>query len=142
MSYTTPGFRRRKRIGFGGVSSSTPVIEIMAGVSMSTGTPICVVNGSMYAASNIGNSEVLGILVGAVTAGTLGQVVVSGRVSGVGVGLSGIYYLGVGVITNILPTVGKIIKVGYAINSNDILVAIQPSSLSIPEIRAVSTLRI
>lgn len=142
MSYTAPGFGRKKHSGFGGVSTATSVVEILSGTTMPAGTPVCAVSGILQAASNIGNSEVLGLLAAPVMAGHIGRVAVSGRVNGAGIGLSGIYYLGVDAITNAAPTTGKIIKVGYAINSTDILVAIQPSSLSIMEVRAVSTLRI
>lgn len=108
-----------------GLSASANELELEAGEDLEAGTPVMVVGNKLYAADQMTNPYILGIIVTSVSAGFLATICTGGRLNLSGLVAGVPYYVGAGVITNVPPTSGYLIRVGMAATSSVLLVEIE-----------------
>ena len=114
-----------------GVSASTSTI-VTAGEALSGGTPIVLVGGKAYKATNTAieqANKVIGITSSSIALDQTGIIICYGELNGFS-GLTPdapVYVSSTGTVVSTLPTSGYIQQIGIALNATTILVNIQPS---------------
>ena len=100
-------------------------LQLEAGEDLEAGTPVMAVANKLYAADQMTNPYILGIIVTSVGAGFLATICTGGRLNLSGLVAGVPYYVGAGVITNVPPTSGYLIRVGMAATASVLLVEIE-----------------
>jgi hypothetical protein len=100
-------------------------LQLEAGEDLEAGTPVMVVGNKLYAADQMTNPHILGIIVTSVSTGFLATISTGGKLNLSGLVAGVPYYVGAGVITNVPPTSGYLIRVGMAATASVLLVEIE-----------------
>jgi len=113
----------------GGSAGSPNIIELEMGETLTQGTPVRIAANKLYAADNLTNFRVIGLLINDCEIGLLGSVETAGKIAVSGLIAGEPYYLGAGVITNTAPSTGYVIRVGQALTGTLFIVSIEPPIL-------------
>ena len=109
----------------GPAGTGTSTLSLEAGETLLLGDPVFVNANKLFKASNLLATGVIGlvttasVIAGFATATIAGVVPHSGLTPGV------VYFLGAGVITDIPPSIGYIIRVGKAVSANSLILNIE-----------------
>jgi len=102
--------------------------QLTMGETLTAGTPLYISNGALFAADNLTNTTVIGLLESNTSVGLMGTVVTFGKIAIVTTpGLP--YFLGNKIITSTPPTSGMVVKLGQSLTPSVFLVNIAPSIL-------------
>jgi hypothetical protein len=100
-------------------------IQLEASQDMLAGTPVYVSGNLLYPASYETNPHVVGVLKADVLATFIGAVVTGGPMDLAGLTAGVPYFLGVGIITQVPPITGYLVRIGVAVTSGKLVVGIQ-----------------
>lgn len=131
MTAISPRAVSRLPEAFSGEESAAGYLEFSreAGENLAIGTPVYVSGNKYYAADNVTNYKVVGIIKETVLMGFLATAVLSGPITLSGLSDGSTYFLDNEIIANAAPASGMIIELGKAVSSTILIVGIKISVL-------------
>jgi hypothetical protein len=109
----------------GPVGAATQTLALEAGENLVLGDPVYVSANKLYIADNVTNFRVIGLVQTGATAGFIATVVITGGIDIGGLVVGSPYFLGSGIITNVVPSSSYVIRLGLSISSTTLLLNIE-----------------
>lgn len=110
-------------------SLGAPEVTFEAGENLPAGTPVKIVANKAYAANNVSDASVIGVLKASVDAASLATIVTGGIVLLPNIVPGAVYFLGAGAMTSIAPSSGYSIRLGVGVTDDKFLVEVESAIL-------------
>lgn len=106
-------------------SQYSPFIVLAAGENLTAGTPVCIIANLFYAADNVTNFKVVGIITTTVTTGFSATARTYGKITLSALSTNSPYFLGNKILAVSAPVSGYVIRLGIALNTTELLINIE-----------------
>lgn len=100
-------------------------LQLEMGETLTKGTPLYVSGNKFYAADNVTNYRIIGLLTEDTDVALLGTAILLGQLSWTGLSVGSPYFLGNGIITTVAPASGYVVRVGQAVTGTILSVNIE-----------------